>query len=393
MAAGCATAEYTERTMQCLNRSGIGQLLVWVVFTPWAAPACEAEEPPLIRFELTEPHMGTQFRIVLYAPDADSGRAAARTAFDRIGQLDAMLSDYRDDSELMSLCRQAGGPPVRVSDELFYVLRQSRELSERSDGAFDVTAGPVIRLWRRARRVKQMPDPSRLAQALTLVGSDKLQLDEQTRSVQLLKPGMVLDLGGIAKGYAVDEALEQLKEHGISRALVAGSGDIRVGDPPPGEPGWTIGIGPLESGEKSPSRFLLLSHAAVSTSGDAEQFVELGGKRYSHIVDPRTGLGVVGRSSVMVVAPMGITADGLATAVSVLGPERGLKLVESTEDTAALIMRATEDGEETFESLRFRTLPRGRPKPAAKGEIHRSTPPPVTLPRVGRSARCAVRPA
>lgn len=328
----------------------------------WPVAPTDPDGPALGRFEFQQPHMGTQFRVVLYARDESVARAAADAAFERIGQLDAILSDYREESELTLLCRQAGGPAVRVSDELFFVLSRSRDLAQRSEGAFDVTAGPIIRLWRRARRLKEMPTPERLEHARSLVGYDKLILDEHTQSVRLLKPGMQLDLGGIAKGYAVDEALERLKQRGVTRAMVAGSGDIAVGDAPPGEPGWTIGIAPLESPDKPSGRFVLLHNAAVSTSGDAEQFVELGGKRYSHIVDPRTGMAVVGRSSVTVIAPNGITADGLATAVSVLGPQRGLKLVEDTQRAAAYVVVATDHGTETFESCRFADIPRGRPK-------------------------------
>src|SRR5262249_48312396 len=136
-------------------------------------------------------------------------------------------------------------------------------------------------------------------------------------------------------------------------ALVAAGGDIAVGEAPPDADGWTVGIAPLEDPESKPQRHLLLKDAAVSTSGDAEQYVEVGGKRYSHIVDPKTGLRLVGRSSVTVVARRGVTSDGLATAVSVLGPERGLALVEATEGTSALFVRKTEKGLETTASKRF----------------------------------------
>ena len=151
---------------------------------------------------------------------------------------------------------------------------------------------------------------------------------------------MSLDLGGIAKGYAADEAMAVLKEHGISRSLVAAGGDIAVGAPPPGMDGWVIAIAQLESVDAPLSRYLLLHDAAVSTSGDANQNVEIGGVRYSHIVDPRTGLALTGRSSVTVVAPDCTTSDGLATAASVLGPQEGLKLIDSTAGAAALFVKA-----------------------------------------------------
>ncbi len=322
-------------------------------------PACSATQR-LRRFEMAQPHMGTTFRIVLYAPDEATANRAAKAGFERIAQLDLIMSDYRDDSELMKLCAQAGGPPVKVSDDLFAVLAKSKEIARQSDGALDVTIGPVVRLWRRARRQRELPDAKRLAEALALVGDDKLRLDEKNRTAQLEKRGMLLDLGGIAKGYAVDEALAVLERQGIASALVAGGGDIAVSDPPPGAEGWRIGILPLDSPDKPPSRFLMLKNAAVSTSGDAEQFVEINGKRYSHIVDPKTGIGLIGHSSVTVVAPKGILSDGLATAASVLNPKRALQMIDATKGTAALILQSVNGKIETFESKRWKDVPKGK---------------------------------
>jgi thiamine biosynthesis lipoprotein len=310
-------------------------------------------EPNLDRFTFSEPHMGTLFKIILYAPDESAANRAAKAAFQRIATLDAIMSDYRPTSELMQVCQKAGGDPVRVSEPLFYVLARAQEVSRLSDGAFDVTVGPVVRLWRRARKTQQLPDPQKLTQARALVGYQNIRLDEKARTVQLLKPGMQLDLGGIAKGYTADEALRVLQQHGITRALVAAGGDIAVSGPPPDAAGWTIGIAPLEDPNRKPSRYLLLQDAAVSTSGDAEQYVEIDGKRYSHIVDPRTGIGLVGRQSVTVVARQGIMADSLTKVVSVLGPERGLAIIDGLEDGAALVVRETREGTETLTSKRF----------------------------------------
>jgi thiamine biosynthesis lipoprotein len=161
-------------------------------------------------------------------------------------------------------------------------------------------------------------------------------------------------VGGIAKGYACGAAIAVLAQSGITSALVAGSGDIVVQGAPPDLSGWTIGIGPLEAPTAPPRQFLRVKDAAVSTSGDAERFVEIGGKRYSHIVDPHTGLGVVDRSSVTVVARDGATADSLDTAVYVLGPERGMRLVEATEGAAALIVRIKDGKTETYASQRLK---------------------------------------
>ncbi len=315
-----------------------------------------AADPQLKRFSYVEPHMGTKFKVILYAPDEATANAAAKAAFERVTALDGIMSDYRPASELMQLCQKAGGEPVKVSDELFTVLKTARDVWKASDGAFDVTVGPVVKLWRQARKTKQMPDKDELKKALELVGTDKMQLDEKEHTVKLLKPGMLLDLGGIAKGYTSDEVLALLKKRGIPQALCAAGGDIAVGDPPPGADGWKIGIAPLEDPDSRPSKYLLLKNAAVSTSGDAEQFVEIDGKRYSHIVDPKTGVGLVGRMSVTVVAPKGILSDSLTKTVCVLGPEKGMPLVEAVEGASVLIVRKTDKGEETIRSKSFPKL-------------------------------------
>lgn len=284
--------------------------------------------------------MGTTFRIALYAPDATTAKQAADAAFARIAQLDRTMSDYKTDSELMMLCRAFAtevGDPVPVSAELFFVLSKAAELSKASDGAFDVTVGPVVQLWRLARRTQQLPDAKELAAARAKIGWQKVKLDPQKRTVQLLTPGMQLDLGGIAKGYAADEALALLRaKHGLARALVAAAGDITCGDAPPDRPAWEVEIAPIAKSQKP--RRLKLANAAVSTSGDLEQFVEIGGVRYSHIVDPKTGLGVTGRRSVTVIAKQGIAADSMTKAVMLMPAENGLALVERTNGAAAYVV-------------------------------------------------------
>ena len=320
-----------------------------------------ADGPPLRRFEFSEPHMGTAFSIVLYTDDEATARRASRAAFDRIAGLDRALTDYDPESELMRLCARAGGPPVAASRDLYDVLDRSKRLHERSGGAFDVTVAPVVRLWRRARREKTLPDPELLAKARELVGSDAIVLDPEARTVRLTRPGVKLDVGGIAKGYASGQAIEVLKRQGIASALVAGSGDIVVSGPPPGRPGWTIAVAPLRAeADGSPGRSILLRDAAVSTSGDAEQFVEIDGVRYSHVLDPKTGIGLTERRSVTVIAPDGATADGLDTAACVLGPEKGLALIESTPGAVGLFVRLTPEGQEVRESRgwsRYATAP------------------------------------
>lgn len=305
------------------------------------------------RFEFQQTHMGAPVKITLYASDERSANRAAEAAFARFAELDQIMSDYKPDSELSRLSATAGsGRAVAVSDDLWKVFDRSRQVSEASDGAFDITVGPYVRLWRRARRSKEFPPEQRLIEARRAVGRQHLRLDGQRHTAQLLAPGMRLDLGGIAAGYAVDEALAVLAVHGVKRALIDASGDIGVGDAPPGEQGWKIGIAPLDPAGP-PSRHVVLRNAAVTTSGDAFQHVVIGGRRYSHIVDPRTGLGLTEPSSVCVVAADCITADSLATAVSVMGPQRGLELIDRTPRAAALIVRDENGRVETYVSKRL----------------------------------------
>src|SRR5262245_52718988 len=295
------------------------------------------------RFEYDEKHMGTRFRAVLYAADRPAADRAAKAAFDRVAELDRIMSDYQPTSELMQLCKQfetEAGPPVKVSPDLFRVLARGQELSRKSDGAFDVTVGPMVRLWRLARRTQKLPDAKEMARAKELVGYKKMELDPKGQTVRLTVPGMQLDLGGIAKGYAADEALAAAAKLGVTAALVAAGGDVAVMGAPPGKPGWRVEVAPLT--KKTPERVLTLKDAAVSTSGDLEQLVELDGVRYSHIVDPRTGLGLVGRRSVTVIARRGIDSDSMTKALSILPPEKGLELIEQADGAAGLIVRLTD---------------------------------------------------
>lgn len=310
------------------------------------------------RFVFEKAEMAVPFRITLYAPDNETARLAAEAAFQRVEVLNSILSDYDPESELSLLGQSSGqGKVMKTSAPLWRVLKRSQQIAEQSDGAFDVTIAPLVNLWRRMRRRAELPAPEMLAEMRARVGWRNLRLVPETQSVQLLKPDMRLDVGGIAKGFAADEALAVLKARGISRALVAASGDIVAGDPPPGEQGWKVAIEGLALGETpAPQEVLLLAHRAVSTSGDTYQFVEIGGVRYSHIIDPRTGIGLTGRSLVTVVAPDGLTADGLDTTIDILGNERGLALLAQWPGTSARMQRLVAGQVETVRSPGWQKL-------------------------------------
>ena len=309
----------------------------------------------LERFSFAEPHLGTIVDITLYAPEENVANEAAHAAFLRIKELDRIFSDYKPDSEVMRLCEQAGtGKRIRVSAELMFVLRHAMAISERTEGAFDVTVGPLVQLWRRARKLKTLPTTEEITAAREFVGWKLVILDEVNQTVELKRAGMRLDFGGIAKGFIAQEASKVLRQKGFDRTLVAVAGDIVAGDPPPEAEGWKVGIAPLDRPTGGSSRTLVLKKNAISTSGDAFQFVEIAGIRYSHIVDPQTGLGLTYRSSCTVIARDGSTADAMATAVCVLGAEKGLKLIEENDEMDVLIVIATDQGTRVVESTKFR---------------------------------------
>jgi FAD:protein FMN transferase len=294
--------------------------------------------------------MGIPFRIVLYASDPLVATNAAEAAFQRISQLNDTLSDYDTDSELSRLSQTAGlGRTVPVGPDLWRMLSQGQQLARETDGAFDITCGPVVSLWRKARREKQLPDAVKLEEARRAVGYEKLELDSRLRTARLHVPYMRLDLGAIAKSYAVDEALAVLRSHGIRSALVAGAGDMAVSEPPPETHGWRIEIPPLDVTNAPPGTFVLLRHQALATSGDLFQHVEIDGVRYSHIVDPRTGVGLTDHSLVVAIARDCTTANTVATSVSVMGPERGLGFAERKK-ACVRIMRKPGVAIETHQS-------------------------------------------
>jgi FAD:protein FMN transferase len=316
--------------------------------------------PPAIetthRFEAVEPHMGTLVQVTVYAPDEPHARDAFRAAFDRIRDLDRTLSDYRPDSELNQVTRTAVGRPVPVSDDLFEVLQKSQTLAEATGGAFDITQGPVVRLWRDARNTGRLPDPVVLKDAASRCGFGKLHLDRSRRTVTLDVADMALDVGAIGKGYAASEALEAVTAKGIRSALVAVSGDLAFSDAPPGQRGWRIGMHSLDPGIAGVPAVLELTNAAVSTSGSSEQHLDVNGRRYSHVIDPASGQALADDITVTVIARHGIDADGLDTAVSVLGEERGLRLIDAHPDAAALIIRRTNNGTAVRPSRRLLRL-------------------------------------
>lgn len=318
-------------------------------------PAPAAERLPLHRYEYNFVAMGMKYLIVVYAPDQTTAASALEEAEASVHRLDRIMSDYNTESELSQLCEHAKpGQPVKLSPVLYEVLDHSLELSRQTNGAFDITVGPVITLWRTARRTKKLPAAETLAQAKSRVGWEAVKLDAMNRTAELTREGVELDLGGIAAGFACDKVLAILRAHGLPRALIEASGDILVGDPPPDREGWKITVTGLAGGTQDVgARTITLSNASVTTSGDARQFVEINGQRFSHIVDPKTGLGLSRRSSTTVIAPTGWQADSYAIAVNVLGEEAGIAWIEQQPGCSALMFEIIDGREVRKESSGF----------------------------------------
>lgn len=311
---------------------------------------------PLQRYESVEPHMGTLYRIELYTSSTELAQEAFKAAFARVAQLDYELSDYKADSELNRATSAAVSNPVHISQDLATVLEAAQRLSVATGGAFDVTVGPLSKLWRTARKQGQLPSLAAISEARTRCGFRHLHLDAAAQTIKVDSPGMQLDLGAIAKGYAADEALVVLRKLDIQSALVAASGDLAFGDAPPDQPGWKIGVDSLDTSDKPFTRILMLKNAAVSTSGGEEQHLDAGGKRYSHIINPQTGMGLESDLTVTTIARHGLQADPAATAVSVLGCDKGIEFIDKDSQLAAFILEKKDGKIRSIESSRFKFL-------------------------------------
>jgi thiamine biosynthesis lipoprotein len=306
------------------------------------------------RFEFERPQMGLPFRIVLYAPNSDHANRAAEAAWRRIAELNSILSDYEPESELSRLSRSSGsGFAVPVGTDLWNVLSRAQTISQASDGAFDITVGPLVQLWKRARRQRELPSSEKITSARESVGWNWVVLNSKQQTAQLVRPGMRLDPGGIAKGYALDEAAKALRNAGISRYLVSGGGDMVAGEAPPGQPGWKVEVGVFDTAGAPRPRFVSLRKMALATSGDVFQRAEINGVRYSHIVDPRTGIGLTDHSLVTMIGPEGMTVDALSKLVSVLGPAQAFPKLKQFRGVESLVLRKPDARVEEFTTPQF----------------------------------------
>ena len=295
--------------------------------------------------------MGTFARVIGVAADSGTAKRSIEAAFAEITKVDELMSDYKDDSEISQVNREGFKRAVEVSEPTYEVLQKAVEFSKLTGGAFDITVGPLVDLWRSAEEANSVPTDAELAEARSRVGYDKLILDGNEMTVRFAVEGMRLDLGGIAKGYAIDRAVEAMRKEGALGGMVDIGGDIQCfGAPPEGKDRWRIGLQDSRAvgGDTEQGQILMvleLTDAAVATSGDYQRFVFIEGERYSHIIDTETGYGSDELTSVTIIGKSAIDADLLATAVSVMGVENGLALVEQREQAEAILVTSAPEYE------------------------------------------------
>jgi len=280
--------------------------------------------------------MGTIFTIYLYARDGIEAEAALEAAFEEIERVEEAFSNYRASSELSRINRLAAQQAVTTDPEMFALLETAQAHGRRSDGAFDVTVGPLMRAWGFFRGEGRYPTNEELRRARQIVGQDKMQLESARRTVRFAVTGVELDLGAIGKGYAVDRVVKVLSESGVEAALVdAGSSTLYAMNAPPGKNGWTVRVPKPEDRSQTIST-VTLRNESLSTSGVYEKFFQLNGRRYCHLMDPRDGIPVHGVLQTTLIASDSTTTDALSNAMFVLGPEAGMKILATVPDARGL---------------------------------------------------------
>ena len=288
------------------------------------------------RFSFERPLMGTRFAITCYGTDGAAAKEAADEAFMKGEEINAIASDYIPESELMQFSQKIG-QPVKVSPLMAELLQASFAMARSTDGVFDPTLGPLTKLWRETRKTQKLPDPEVLEAAKAKCGWQDAVWDEEAGTLLLKKPGMQLDLGGIAKGFTAEKMFEVMAKRGFPQTIIAAGGDLRLGDPPPGREAWRVGLQTFDPEE--PEEVVELKNCSVSTAGDLHQFAEIDGKRYSHIIDPKTGLGITNKVAVSVIAPHGVICDGLDTAACVIGAEKAEEFAMKRGATRAIVRK------------------------------------------------------
>lgn len=297
--------------------------------------------------------MGTHIKLIFYTDQQLKADAIANMAFRRIDELNLKLSDYEHSSELNRLCKLTKTDFI-ASDDLYGILKSSVKISELTNGAFDISAGPLIKLWRKTRKTKTLPSKSQLKKAKRKVGFEHISFRD-SNIVKLNKPRMLLDLGGIGKGYTADQVIKLFYANGVNSALVDMGGDICVSDPPPLKKNWTLAFSHNNKDGKEIVKKIRLKNSAVATSGDLYQYVEIEGKRYSHIINPLTGIALRNSIQVTTIAKTATEADAFASAMSVLGIEHTRTLLPKLENLHAYIIESNSENHKSWSSSKFKS--------------------------------------
>jgi len=305
--------------------------------------ARQDREQGLARVKHARDVMGTFAEVTAYDQDRETARRAVEAAYARLDDVNRLMSDYTDQSEIGRLNGLRANEHLVVSPETFHSLQEAARIAELSGGAFDVTCRPLVRLWKRAGKTNRLPTEAELAAVRQRIGWQNLKLDPETQTVTPMVDGLQVDLGGIAKGYALDLAAEAMQRAGVTRGLVDVGGDVRVVGPKPDESPWRIGVRHPLRGNEEMFCVLEVKEGAVATSGPQFRYVEIEGKRYSHIVDPRTGRPAEQASSVTVIAPDGLTADAWATVFSVLTATEGQAMLDRGVVTGVEVLWILDD--------------------------------------------------
>ncbi len=305
------------------KRRNMFALLLWVGVGFWGAGAPSAEQEPVLeRYEASFPAMGTRFTVAAYGSNRGFVASVAESAFDELRRADRMLSNYQPESELSLINRHAAEGPWKISEPMADLLARCLDYSRLSEGGFDMTVGPLMKAWGFFQDSGRKPSDREISRALGRVGYQLVELDPHQRTVRFLRPGVELDPGGVGKGYAVDRMAAVLREAGVERFFIsAGDSSLYAGEAPPSqERGWRVRIRDGED-ESAAGRELYLRNESLSTSGSYEKFFEVDGKRYSHLMNPRTGRPVEGMISVSVIAERTLDSEVWATALFVNGVE------------------------------------------------------------------------
>ena len=296
-------------------------------------------EAQLQKYAFNQPKMGSPFKIVAYAADYNALSTAVSKAYERVDALNSIFSDYDEKSEISILTKNyKKGKWIGISLELYKILKISRDAALQSHGAYDVTVGNIVKEWRKARKAKRLPDAKILAAALLKTGFNHLEIHQKKPKIRFDTEGVQLDFGGIIKGYAAQEVMRILTKSGFPSCFADAGGDLAFGNFPPNHEHWSIGVTLPNEENILFERLLSFENLAIATSGDMYNFTEIDSIRYSHIVNPKTGMGVTHQRNVTVIAKDGATADWLATACSVLAPDDAIKLVKRYVEAEVLIV-------------------------------------------------------